>query len=126
MSPKEKALSQIVDVVLRGSVYKIACREGEGHRLVELAGRLNARIDAAVPSATRSKTADVHLLLLVGLQLEDRIEELENELKSAGNQISDLNKLYEQAVQEKNSLKELLVHSISKTDELTAMIKKKA
>ena len=125
MSPKDKALTQIIDVSLRGSVYKIACHEGEGHRLVELADRLNARIDAAVPSSTRSKTADIHLLLLVGLQLEDRIEELENDLKAVENNLADLNKMYEQAVQEKGYLKELLVHSISKTDELTSMIKNK-
>lgn len=125
MSSKEKSLSQIVDVELRGSVYKIACREGEGHRLVELANRLSSRIDAAVPSSTRNKAADIHLLLLVGLQLEDRIEELENELKSLLHRMEDMDKLCEQAVHERNSLRELLSHSISKTDALTDMIKKR-
>ncbi|MDD9362435.1 MAG: cell division protein ZapA, partial [Anaplasma sp.] len=48
-------MQQVVDVVLRGSTYKIACREGESARLLELAGRLSRRINAAVPGSEKSK-----------------------------------------------------------------------
>ncbi|WP_249548650.1 cell division protein ZapA [Anaplasma phagocytophilum] len=111
-------MQQVVDVVLRGSTYKIACREGESARLLELAGRLSRRINAAVPGSEKSKASDTLLLLLIGLQLEDKIEDLESQLLSMSEELSVYKARCEHESEVRNSLEELLRYSITKTNEL--------
>ncbi|SCV61524.1 Cell division protein ZapA [Anaplasma phagocytophilum] len=111
-------MQQVVDVVLRGSTYKIACREGESARLLELAGRLSRRINAAVPGSEKSKASDTLLLLLVGLQLEDKVEDLEAQLLSMSEELSVYKARCERELEVRNSLEELLRYSITKTNEL--------
>ena len=118
MTDKVHCVQQIVEIVLRGSAYKVACREGERERLVELSKRLSDRIDAAVPGSVRSKATDALLLLLVGLQLEDRIEELELELARVRENLEECRAQRSQELAMRNSLKELLRYSITKTNEL--------
>ncbi|MDB1135207.1 cell division protein ZapA [Candidatus Anaplasma sp. TIGMIC] len=111
-------MQQVVDVVLRGSVYKVACREGERARLEELASRLSNRINAAVPGYERSKASDTLLLLLVGLQLEDKVEELENALRQAECHMSEYKAQCERGSEVIDSLKNLLRSTISTTNEI--------
>ena len=118
MTERTRCVQQIVEIVLRGSVYKVACREGERDRLADLAKKLSDRIDAAVPGSVRSKATDALLLLLVGLQLEDKVEELEIELAKVREDLEECRTHRNQELAMRNSLKELLRYSITKTNEL--------
>ncbi|MGN7661556.1 MAG: cell division protein ZapA [Anaplasma sp.] len=110
--------ARVVDVVIRGSAYKVACKEDEAQRLGELAGRLSGLIEAISGGGKSSKASDTLLLLLAGLKLEDRVEELSHELEKTNEELSEYKAMHSKEVQVRSFLESLVNYSLSRVRKL--------
>ncbi|MBN8827723.1 MAG: cell division protein ZapA [Sphingobacteriia bacterium] len=70
----------IVNIKIRNNVYQLSCGEGEEHRLLALAEKLNNKVNELATKLPRSN--DLMLMVMAGLLLEDKVEELENQVKN--------------------------------------------
>ncbi|MGN7678202.1 MAG: cell division protein ZapA [Anaplasma sp.] len=109
--------ARVVDVVIRGSAYRVACKEDEAQRLCELAGRLSGLVEA-ISGGGKSKASDTLLFLLAGLKLEDRVEELSHELKKANEELSEYKAMHSKEVQARGLLESLVNYSLSRIRKL--------
>jgi cell division protein ZapA (FtsZ GTPase activity inhibitor) len=66
----------IIEICIRNSKYKIACKEGEQEYLSMLAGRINSRIK----DLGFNEGSDALMLLMISLVLEDELHEMRKEL----------------------------------------------
>ncbi|AAV86830.1 hypothetical protein AM920 [Anaplasma marginale str. St. Maries] len=121
MTEEIPAGSRVVDVTIRGSTYRVACGASEEKRLGELAGRLS-RLVEAISGGGRGRTSDTLLLLLAGLKLEDKVEELTQELNKATEELSEYKAMHSKEVRLRGSLEGLLRYSLSRTRELLAYV----
>nr|WP_238523313.1 cell division protein ZapA [Anaplasma centrale] len=113
--------ARVVDVTIRGSTYRVACGASEEQRLGELASRLS-RLVEAISGGGRSRTSDTLLLLLAGLKLEDKVEELTQQLSKATEELSEYKAMHSREVRLRGSLEGLLRYSLSRTRELLTYV----
>lgn len=121
MTEEISAGSRVVDVTIRGSTYRVACGASEEKRLGELASRLSKLVEA-ISGGGRGRASDTLLLLLAGLKLEDKVEELTQELNKATEELSEYKAMHSKEVRLRGSLEGLLRYSLSRTKELLAYV----
>ncbi|MCU7611897.1 cell division protein ZapA [Anaplasma capra] len=114
---------RVVDVVIRGNTYRVACSAGEEQRLGELASRLSKLVEAVSSGGkSGSKTSDTLLLLLAGLKLEDKVGELSQELDRVTKELSEYKEIHGKEARLRGLLEELLCYSLSRTKRLLAYV----
>ena len=115
---------RIVDIAFRGTVYNVACREGEESKLLEFVGCINEMVSSILGAENgKSKVSDVLLLLLVCFKLLDRVEEIESNFQKMHAKLQEYEIRCDAEVSLKSELEEVLSYSADRLSRLVDLVK---
>lgn len=114
----------LVEVVVNGREFQVACDNGQEERLVELAQSFNERVRALAASV--GQVGDARLLLMAGLVLMDELSnaaaksaEREREIQSLKARIAGGSETLEKA---ENGITELLEQAAIRIESIAARV----
>jgi cell division protein ZapA len=77
-----------VNLTVNGRIYRMACDDGEEEHVTELGERFNAAIDEL--RGALGEIGDQRLMVMAGILMTDRLDDVERRLKRAQQDIRDL------------------------------------
>ena len=77
-----------VNITVNGRVYRMACEDGQESHVEELGTRFNSAIDEL--RGALGEIGDQRLMVMAGILMTDRLDDAEQRLKRAGQDIRDL------------------------------------
>jgi cell division protein ZapA len=77
-----------VSLTVNGRIYRMACDDGEEEHVTELGERFNAAIDEL--RGALGEIGDQRLMVMAGILMTDRLDDIERRLKRAQQEIRDL------------------------------------
>ena len=81
--------NEILDIKIRSNTYRVSCPKGDREKVLDLADRFCEEV-SIISKLTKGKGSDALIFLLSGLQLQDKLYEVERRLINASHEIESL------------------------------------
>lgn len=113
----------IVDLTVRGTLYKVTCSEDSVHDLVRLANKFGKSVSEV--ALDKYHGSEASLFLIAALRLEEKIEELTIENNSLKEQIQENMILIKEKERLEQFIEDSKVYLISRIEKIVKYIEDK-
>jgi cell division protein ZapA len=112
-----------VSITVNGRVYRLACEDGEEEHVTQLGIRFNGAIDEL--RGALGEIGDQRLMVMAGILMTDRLDDVERRLKRGEGEIRDLKEGRLDAASRFEGIEENFVSSLERVAErIEAMVER--